>query len=93
MSTLRLLTAAFFLLVTTLFSSAQTISTMAGGGTIYLDNSGLATNARLIGPTAVAVDATTGDIYLADYGNPGAVVYKVTSGIFISIVAGTGGKG
>jgi len=80
----------------TKFSSAQTISTMAGGGTVYLDNSGLmATNARLIAPMAVAVNHTTGDVYFADYGNSGggAVVYKVTSEFWISIVAGTGARG
>jgi len=89
----KFLAVAFLLSVMTMLSSAQTISTVAGGGSIHLDSGGLSTNAYLNSPMAVAVDSS-GNVYFADYGSTGgAVVYKITSGLWISIVAGTGAQG
>ncbi len=73
-------------------SVAQSISTVAGGGTTYLANNTPASYAKLYGPTAVAVDANN-NFYFADC-NPnatyGCVIYKVTvSTNTITIVAGT----
>jgi sugar lactone lactonase YvrE len=75
-------------------AGAQTINTVAGGGSIFLANNHLATQAEFNDPTAVAVD-TNGNYYIADCnpsGGYGTVIYKVSSG-FITIVAGTGGAG
>lgn len=77
-------------------ASAQTITTVVGGGSTYLANNIAASSAKLYGPTAVATDSN-GNYYFADC-NPstgyGCVIYKVTvsTGI-INIVAGTGAAG
>ena len=86
--------AIFLFSVATMLSSAQTISTFVGGGTIRLPNGYFGYRALLNGPTAVAVD-TSGNMYFADYkyGGGGAVVYKVTPADVVTIVAGTGAQG
>jgi len=60
-------------------------STLAGSG----GNGGLAVNAELSGPAAIAVD-TNGNLFIADTGN--YVVREVTNGV-IGIVAGDGTAG
>jgi trimeric autotransporter adhesin len=91
MSKLRFLAIALLPLVWAKPFLAQNISTIAGGGSIYLYNGGLATNAALYGPQGVAVDSS-GNIYFSDSGTGGSVIYKV-SGTTITIVAGNGTSG
>lgn len=71
----------------------NTISVIAGGGTSPgsdgLGDGGLATDARLSIPMAIALDVK-GNIYIADSGN--AVVREVNSGT-ITAVAGNGTSG
>jgi len=67
------------------------ISTVAGNGVGgYAGDGGLAVNAELDSPKAVAVDAA-GDIYIADAVNN--VVRMVSPSGYISTVAGTGAAG
>jgi len=64
------------------------ITTVAGGGTLYVD-SGPATSVWLWGPVAIAVDSA-GDLYIAE--ESGNRVRKVSNGM-IAVVAGNGGPG
>jgi len=89
----KMLSTIFLLSSISIASTAQTISTVAGGGTVQLANGYSATLASLNAPMAIAVDPTTGNIFFADNGsNGGAVVYKIAAGT-ISLVAGTGARG
>jgi hypothetical protein len=46
------------------------ITTIAGNGSVgYSGDGGLATSATLNGPCGVAIDTTTGDVYIADSNN------------------------
>jgi DNA-binding beta-propeller fold protein YncE len=67
------------------------LSTVAGTGTAGPPTPGPATKSKLNEPYGVAVDASTGDLYIADYDN--SVVEKVTPQGTLSIVAGTGTTG
>jgi uncharacterized protein (TIGR03437 family) len=67
------------------------IITFAGNGTIgYSGDGGAAVNAALSRPAALAFDST-GNLYVADYGN--ATVRKITPGGTITTIAGTGTYG
>jgi DNA-binding beta-propeller fold protein YncE len=68
-----------------------TLSIVAGTGAAGAPTPGRATKSELDQPYGVAVDPTTGDLYIADYDNN--VVEKVTPRGALSIVAGTGVKG
>ena len=87
---------ASVILFTASAAFAQTITTVAGGGTTYLANNVPAIYAHLYGPSAVAVDSN-GNYYFADCnpsGGYGTVIYKVTASTgTITIVAGTGAAG
>ena len=66
------------------------IATWAGSGTVgYSGDGGSAVNARLSGPTSVAVDAS-GNVYVADTNNN--VIRRVSAGGVITTFAGTGAK-
>jgi hypothetical protein len=73
----------------------KAISVYAGNGTAgYSGDGGAATSAELSGPAALAVDQSTGDLYIADSGtgttsNQTVRVVNASSGI-ISTVAGNG---
>ncbi|MEV0963164.1 RICIN domain-containing protein [Streptomyces sp. NPDC049910] len=72
-------------------TSDGTISTVAGTGSVgFGGDGGPATAARLHTPLSVAVDST-GNLYIADYGNHR--IRKITSDGTISTVAGTGAAG
>jgi len=65
------------------------IITVAGNGEIgYGGDGGLATKARLLSPTGVAVD-TSGNLYIADHGNNR--IRKLDKNGIITTVAGIGG--
>lgn len=67
------------------------ISTFAGNGTGgFSGDGGPATAARIKWPHAIATDST-GNLYIADYGNN--VLRKVTTDGIISTIAGNGGPG
>jgi hypothetical protein len=69
------------------------INTVAGSNALgagYSGDSGLAVNAQLYSPTAVAVDPS-GNLYIADTGNN--VIRKVNTSGVITTVAGTGTAG
>ena len=67
------------------------IHTVAGTGSSgYSGDGGLATAAKLYGPSSVAVDAN-GDLFIADGGNN--VIREVTPNGIIHTVAGTGSSG
>jgi len=65
-----------------------TISTLLGGGSSIGDK-GLASQAQLLNPQDVAVNAA-GDMYIADFGQNRI---REVSGIFIKTIAGTGTAG
>ena len=68
-----------------------TITTVAGNGTNgYSGDSSAATNAELLSPYGVAVDAS-GNLFIADSGN--SVIRKVGTNGVITTVAGNGGYG
>ena len=70
---------------------AQTITTVAGNGTLgFSGDGGLAINARLRNPQDVAVDAQ-GNLFVVDTDNNR--IRKVASNGIISTVAGTGSAG
>jgi uncharacterized repeat protein (TIGR03803 family) len=72
-------------------TSAGIISTVAGNGTAgFKGDGGKATSAELNFPGAVAFDST-GNLYIADYGNNR--IRKVTTAGIISTVAGNGTAG
>jgi len=67
------------------------ITTVAGNGTPgYSGNGGAATNARLYWPIGAAVDST-GNLFVADFGNN--VIRKVGTNGIITTVAGNGTQG
>jgi DNA-binding beta-propeller fold protein YncE len=68
-----------------------TLSIAVGTGTAGAPTPGPATRSKLDEPYGVAVDATTGDLYIADYDN--SEVEKVTPRGTLSIIAGTGVEG
>ncbi len=64
------------------------ISTVAGGGTNYPSDGGVATNTELFSPAGVAVDATE-NLFISDTGND--VIREVgTNGIIATVVGGGG---
>jgi len=63
------------------------ITTIAGGGTNFLENGGPATNARLYMPNGPVLDGV-GNLYFPDFGNH--VVRKVDTNGIITTVAGNG---
>lgn len=68
------------------------ITTVAGSGTVgYQGDGGLATAARLSGPTGVALDAA-GNLFIADMGNDCIRKVDCVTGM-ITIIAGTGRNG
>ena len=70
---------------------AGVINTLAGNGTYgYTGDGGAATSAELSQPSGVAVDSS-GNVYIADYGN--YTVRKVDTSGKISTIAGTGTPG
>ncbi len=70
---------------------ALNIYAFAGNGTVgYSGDGGLAINAELTSPAGLASDSS-GNIYIADYGN--YTVRKVTTKGIISTIAGTGAPG
>jgi len=70
--------------------SSDMIARVAGGGTNFPGDGGLATNAKLYTPSGVAVDGS-GNLYIAD---PGASrLYKVDAGGIITTVAVFGSTG
>jgi sugar lactone lactonase YvrE len=72
-------------------SASGTITTVAGNGIYgFSGDGGPATNASLVIPRGVAVDAV-GNLYIADYGN--SRVRKVSSWGTITTVAGNGSPG
>ena len=72
--------------------STGIISTVAGTGAAgYTGDGGLATSAKLSGPTGLAFDAT-GNMYIAESGNSVIRMVLQSTGI-ISTVAGTGEYG
>jgi uncharacterized protein (TIGR03437 family) len=75
-----------------MISSAGIITTVAGTGGQwgYSGDNGKATNAKLSGPTGVAMDAS-GNLYIADAGNER--IRRVDSSGIITTVAGTGTAG
>ena len=69
-------------------SSSGTITTVAGNGTLgagYGGDGGVATNAQLNDPVAVAVDSS-GNLYIADANNN--VIREVSNGYISTIVGG-----
>ena len=73
-------------------TSAGIISTVAGNGTAgFTGDGGSATSAELYLPTGIASDSS-GNIYIADYGNNRVRKVTVSTGI-ISTVAGNGTSG
>ena len=73
--------------------STGIISTIAGTGTSgYSGDGGLATSAMLNGPSSVAIDALTGNIYICDAGDDVIRMIAKRTGI-ITTVAGTGRRG
>ena len=68
-----------------------TLSVVAGTGIAGTPTPGPATQSALDLPHAVAVDPTTGDLYIADYRN--SEVEQVTPQGILSVVAGTGTAG
>jgi hypothetical protein len=76
----------------TSLGSSQTLTTIAGGGTMgqngesgYAEGVGL--NARFNDPKGIAIDPLTGDLIVADYGNQVIRRVSVTTGL-TSLVAG-----
>jgi len=68
------------------------ITTMAGTGTAgYSGDGGLATSAKLNGPSGLVVDGS-GDLYISDYSNNRVRMVNLATGI-ITTVAGTGTAG
>ncbi len=81
----------FFTYTFSLFTSSQTITTIAGSATAgYGGDGGQATAANLQDPIGVVVDAA-GILYIADYGNNR--VRKVNTSGIISTIAGIGYAG
>ena len=72
-------------------SSAGTLSIVAGTGAYGAPKAGPATSSPLDSPSGVAVDPTTGDLYIADTNEN--EVLQVTSAGTLSIFAGTGTYG
>jgi uncharacterized repeat protein (TIGR01451 family) len=72
-------------------STSGIITTVAGNGTAgYTGDGGVATNAELKGPMAVAVDSS-GNLYIADTQN--SVIRRVSTSGTITTVAGNGSPG
>lgn len=92
LSKLQLLAATCLLTIASA-AQAQTITTIAGGGSTKLDPLSRGTYAYLNGPQAITADSSTGTVYFTDWGNMGGVVYKITGDFYISLIAGTGEKG
>ncbi len=67
------------------------LSIVAGTGSQGAPTPGPATSSQLNDPSGVAVDPTTGDVYIADTGSQ--EIEKVTQSGLLSIVAGTGSHG
>lgn len=84
----RVLSVSALLLLSVVPALAQSIMTVAGGGT---DDGRLAVVADLNDPTGVAVDAA-GNLYIADWNNQRVRKVWANSGI-ITTVAGNGSAG
>lgn len=68
------------------------ISTIAGTGEMgYSGDGGLAINAKLLFPNAVAID-TMGNVYVTEFGNSTVRKIDISTGV-ISTIAGTGVQG
>jgi len=83
-------TTAYCLFATACLFAAYTITTVAGTGIAgYFGNDGPAASSKLNNPYSVAVDSS-GNIYIADYGNN--VIRKVNTDVneIITTVAGNG---
>jgi uncharacterized protein (TIGR03437 family) len=72
--------------------TSGSISTVAGGGTLYPGNGAQATSVQLRNPVGVTIDVQ-GNIYIADGAVIGNRVQKVTPSGVITTVAGNGVKG
>jgi DNA-binding beta-propeller fold protein YncE len=68
-----------------------TLSVIAGTGTVGAPTAGPATSSDLDHPFGVAVDAITGDVYVADLDNN--EIEQITSAGTLSVIAGTGAPG
>jgi DNA-binding beta-propeller fold protein YncE len=71
--------------------SGTDLSIYAGTGQFGAPTPGLATDSQLYFPSSVAVDPSSGDLYIADSENN--EIERVTPGGVLSIVAGTGSAG
>ena len=69
---------------------AGVVSTLAGSGVAAFAN-GSGAGASFSGPTGLAIDPATGDLYVADAGNQR--IRKVTPGGVVSTFAGSGAAG
>jgi len=86
-----LMTAMTLLSATTVGVSAQTISTIAGNGTVgFAGDNGLATAAMLNHPKGIAADKS-GNLYFADLDN--SRIRKISTSGIITTVAGNGTAG
>ena len=73
-------------------SSIGVITKIAGNGSYaFSGDGGLATNASFAGPAGLALDATTGNLFIADSGNHR--IRRVTPGGIITTVVGNGVQG
>ncbi|EFC39930.1 predicted protein [Naegleria gruberi] len=70
-------------------ASSKQVLTIAGGLAGYSGDGQLATSAQLNHPTDVAYNASTGDVFIADFGNK--VIRKISNSTgIISTIAGSG---
>ena len=73
--------------------STGIVTTVAGNGLSGYNGDGmLATSSRLSGPIGIAIDPSTSDLYIADFGNRIIRLVTKSTGV-ISTIAGTGYPG